>query len=308
MASNHDVASNQDVQDVQEVLNTLTNSIAGAESFTAAIAQHTAQAASAAAPATTTATAAAPVIDAGQMDVDEHHQQQKDQEELERIAEQHRQQLEHEASHQQQQHHHQTQQEQAHHHSTASAAPVVTSEAAVSEEEQHQQVLQHIATVAAEASTLATVPIATTPTVPSGPAAKPAPGTEEWHKLRRDNHKEVERRRRETINEGITELTKVVPNCDKNKGSILRQAAKYIQSLQEANEKMTADAQALDSIRFELKKHVLEKEVAEATYQSLHLQHEFLKNEFSELRSKLEELQREEEHEEGHQIKKQRKE
>jgi len=142
---------------------------------------------------------------------------------------------------------------------------------------------------------------------PVSPQVKPAPGTEEWHKLRRDNHKEVERRRRETINEGITELTKVVPNCDKNKGSILRQAAKYIQSLQEANEKMTADANTVDSIRFELKKHVLEKEVAEATYQSLHLQHEFLKNELDELRQKMEELQKEQEVDDSeHQSKKQR--
>jgi len=62
---------------------------------------------------------------------------------------------------------------------------------------------------------------------------KPPVGSEEWHRLRRDNHKEVERRRRETINEGITELAKIVPGCEKNKGSILQRAVQYIQQLKE---------------------------------------------------------------------------
>ncbi|TGZ76473.1 hypothetical protein EX30DRAFT_312406 [Ascodesmis nigricans] len=66
------------------------------------------------------------------------------------------------------------------------------------------------------------------------PTPKPQVGTEEWHKQRRDNHKEVERRRRETINEGINELAKIVPNCEKNKGSILQRAVQYIMQLKEA--------------------------------------------------------------------------
>ncbi|KAL8866006.1 MAG: hypothetical protein Q9174_006558, partial [Haloplaca sp. 1 TL-2023] len=65
----------------------------------------------------------------------------------------------------------------------------------------------------------------------AGGAHKPSVGTEEWHKVRRDNHKEVERRRRETINEGINELAKIVPGCEKNKGSILQRAVEYIASL-----------------------------------------------------------------------------
>ncbi|KAI9726000.1 MAG: basic helix-loop-helix protein [Cirrosporium novae-zelandiae] len=64
-------------------------------------------------------------------------------------------------------------------------------------------------------------------------ASKPAVGTEEWHKQRKDNHKEVERRRRETINEGINELAKIVPGCEKNKGSILQRAVSYIQQLKD---------------------------------------------------------------------------
>ncbi|KAF1827517.1 uncharacterized protein K489DRAFT_310418 [Dissoconium aciculare CBS 342.82] len=62
---------------------------------------------------------------------------------------------------------------------------------------------------------------------------KPQVGSDEWHKVRRDNHKEVERRRRETINEGITELAKIVPGCEKNKGSILARAVQFITQLKE---------------------------------------------------------------------------
>jgi len=64
-------------------------------------------------------------------------------------------------------------------------------------------------------------------------ANRPQVGSEEWHRQRRDNHKEVERRRRETINEGISELAKIVPGCEKNKGSILARAVQYIQQLKE---------------------------------------------------------------------------
>ena len=44
----------------------------------------------------------------------------------------------------------------------------------------------------------------------------------------------MERRRRETINEGINELAKIVPGCEKNKGSILQRAVQYIQQLKES--------------------------------------------------------------------------
>ena len=82
----------------------------------------------------------------------------------------------------------------------------------------------------------------------NGTPNKPLVGTDEWHKLRRDNHKEgtfllfgnlgrieltvaVERRRREAINEGINALAMMVPNCEKNKGSILQRAVTYINEL-----------------------------------------------------------------------------
>lgn len=47
----------------------------------------------------------------------------------------------------------------------------------------------------------------------------------------------MERRRRETINEGITELSRIVPGCEKNKGSILQRAVAYIAQLKENEQK-----------------------------------------------------------------------
>ena len=58
---------------------------------------------------------------------------------------------------------------------------------------------------------------------------------EQWMAKRRETHKEVERRRRDTINFGIGELAKIVPECDKNKGSIVHKAADYIKYLQRTN-------------------------------------------------------------------------
>ena len=58
---------------------------------------------------------------------------------------------------------------------------------------------------------------------------------EEWARQRKDNHKEVERRRRGNINEGINELGRIVPNGsgEKAKGAILARAVQYIHHLKE---------------------------------------------------------------------------
>ncbi|KAL1625831.1 basic helix-loop-helix protein [Diplodia seriata] len=82
---------------------------------------------------------------------------------------------------------------------------------------------------------------------PSQVNQKPAVGSEEWHKIRRDNHKEVERRRRETINEGINELAKIVPGCEKNKGSILQRAVQFITQLKE-NESQNIEKWTLEKL------------------------------------------------------------
>lgn len=62
-----------------------------------------------------------------------------------------------------------------------------------------------------------------------------AMGSEEWQRQRKDNHKEVERRRRGNINEGINELGRIVPNGsgEKAKGAILSRAVQYIHHLKE---------------------------------------------------------------------------
>ncbi|KAI8875344.1 hypothetical protein K501DRAFT_263928 [Backusella circina FSU 941] len=77
--------------------------------------------------------------------------------------------------------------------------------------------------------------------------AKPSVGSEEWHRQRRENHKQVERRRRETINEGINEIARIVPGCEKNKGSILHRAAAYIRQLKE-NEASTIEKWTLEKL------------------------------------------------------------
>lgn len=76
---------------------------------------------------------------------------------------------------------------------------------------------------------------------------KPVVGSDEWHKVRKDNHKEVERRRRETINEGINELAKIVPGCEKNKGSILQRAVQFITQLKD-NETQNIEKWTLEKL------------------------------------------------------------
>lgn len=75
----------------------------------------------------------------------------------------------------------------------------------------------------------------------------------ELDRQRKDNHKEVERRRRSAINEGITQLSHIVPGCDAkntNKGAIIHAAVRYIQDLKhnEANniEKWTLEKLLMD--------------------------------------------------------------
>ncbi|KAK2460382.1 hypothetical protein APHAL10511_007547 [Amanita phalloides] len=66
-------------------------------------------------------------------------------------------------------------------------------------------------------------------------ARNAAIGTDEWTRQRKDNHKEVERRRRGNINEGINELGRIVPNGngEKAKGAILARAVQYIHHLKD---------------------------------------------------------------------------
>jgi transcriptional regulator CBF1 len=57
----------------------------------------------------------------------------------------------------------------------------------------------------------------------------------------------VERRRRETINEGISEISKIVPGCEKNKGAILHRAVQFIAQLKE-NESQNIEKWSLEKL------------------------------------------------------------
>ena len=58
-------------------------------------------------------------------------------------------------------------------------------------------------------------------------------GTEEWRQQRKDSHKEVERRRRESINYHINTLSQLLPVRETSKAAILSRAAEYIEKLKE---------------------------------------------------------------------------
>jgi transcriptional regulator CBF1 len=85
----------------------------------------------------------------------------------------------------------------------------------------------------------------------------------------------VERRRRETINEGINELAKIVPGCEKNKGSILQRAVAFISQLKEN------EAQNIE-------KWTLEKLLTEQAITELSASNEKLKQECERLYRELE--------------------
>ncbi|KAG2221436.1 hypothetical protein INT45_005241 [Circinella minor] len=108
---------------------------------------------------------------------------------------------------------------------------------------------------------------------------KPSVGSEEWHRLRRENHKQVERRRRETINEGINEIAKMIPGNEKNKGQILHRAAVHIRTLKEQQ------AEALE-------KWTLEKLLTDQAMNELSQQVDALKAEVDQTRKENEELKR----------------
>lgn len=89
----------------------------------------------------------------------------------------------------------------------------------------------------------------------------------------------VERRRRETINEGINELSKIVPGCEKNKGSILQRAVAFITQLKEN------EAQNIE-------KWTLEKLLTEQAIAELSTSNDKLKQECDRLYRELEQYKR----------------
>lgn len=118
----------------------------------------------------------------------------------------------------------------------------------------------------------------------------------EAERLRKDQHKEVERKRREQISNGITELAAIVPGCDAkgiNKTAIINAAVRYIMELKN-NEASN------------IEKWTLEKLLMDQAMGDLNAQLEAHRKELSRLRAELglpdeplEEPQHYEEGEEG---------
>ncbi|XP_004537979.1 upstream stimulatory factor 1 isoform X2 [Maylandia zebra] len=73
---------------------------------------------------------------------------------------------------------------------------------------------------------------------------------------RRAQHNEVERRRRDKINNWIVQLSKAIPDCNvdytktgQSKGGILSKACEYIKELRQSNLKLGEDVGVLDRLR-----------------------------------------------------------
>ncbi|KAI7825016.1 hypothetical protein BX661DRAFT_125932, partial [Kickxella alabastrina] len=96
-------------------------------------------------------------------------------------------------------------------------------------------------------------------------------GSLEWERNRKNSHKEVERRRREVINQGIERLALLIPGVEKNKGRIIAQAVDYIHRLKTTEEK-------------NIRKWTIEKLLADQAISELTTQVEALKEENKRLR------------------------
>lgn len=95
---------------------------------------------------------------------------------------------------------------------------------------------------------------------PSISTNNPVKDTDSYTKQRKENHKNVEKKRRETINDGIKRLANLVPNPDKNKSRIINQAADYIERILEEGrgqrERATGERVALEKEVRELREEV----------------------------------------------------
>ncbi|XP_019900458.1 upstream stimulatory factor 1-like isoform X8 [Esox lucius] len=75
---------------------------------------------------------------------------------------------------------------------------------------------------------------------------------------RRAQHNEVERRRRDKINNWIVQLSKTIPDCTldatkngQSKGGILSKACDYIQELRQSNARLGEDLETLERLRMD---------------------------------------------------------
>ena len=77
-----------------------------------------------------------------------------------------------------------------------------------------------------------------------------APGSDDLIRQKKETHREVERRRRETINNGIHQLSELIPGGEKNKGRIIMRAIQYIHELRN-NEQTNTEKFTLEKMIFE---------------------------------------------------------
>ncbi|XP_060109237.1 upstream stimulatory factor 1 isoform X6 [Heteronotia binoei] len=91
---------------------------------------------------------------------------------------------------------------------------------------------------------------------------------------RRAQHNEVERRRRDKINNWIVQLSKIIPDCSmentksgQSKGGILSKACDYIQELRQSNLRLSEELQGLDQLQMD--NEVLRQQVEELKNKNL---------------------------------------
>lgn len=91
---------------------------------------------------------------------------------------------------------------------------------------------------------------------------------------RRAQHNEVERRRRDKINNWIVQLSKIIPDCGADggkagasKGGILSKACDYIQELRQSNLRLSEELQGLDQLQMD--NEVLRQQVEELKNKNL---------------------------------------
>jgi len=124
---------------------------------------------------------------------------------------------------------------------------------------------------------------------------RPDTGSEEWIRMRKANHKEVERRRRGNINEGINALAAIMPNDageSKAKGAILSRATQYIQHLKD-NEARNIEKWTLEKLLMDQAMGDLQAQLEELRkmWDDEHNAKLTLENEVHQLQSQLQAIQ-----------------
>ncbi|XP_073493348.1 upstream stimulatory factor 1 isoform X2 [Phyllobates terribilis] len=93
---------------------------------------------------------------------------------------------------------------------------------------------------------------------------------------RRAQHNEVERRRRDKINNWIVQLSKIIPDCSmestksgQSKGGILSKACDYIQELRQGNLRLSEELQNLEQLQMD--NELLRQQVEDIKNKNLNL-------------------------------------